>query len=83
MQNRIRSGVRSPHWVDRRLTEPYPQKISEKFKGENHPKAKLTQEKADEIRTLFGTMKMKEIAFKYNVSVSTIELIKMNKLWVA
>lgn len=34
-------------------------------------------------RTLFGKMKMKEIALKYGVSVSTVELIKMNKLWVA
>ena len=69
--------------LGKKLSEETKQKISEKFKGENHPKAKLTQEKANEIRTLFGTMKMKEIAFKYNVSVSTIELIKMNKLWVA
>ena len=45
--------------------------------------AKLNQEKANEIRTLFGKMKMKEIALKYGVSVSTIELIKMKKLWVA
>ena len=29
---------------------------------------------------LFGKMKMKEIAFKYGVSVSRIELIKINKL---
>lgn len=69
--------------LGKKLSEETKQKISEKFRGENHPKAKLTQEKANEIRTLFGKMKMKEIAFKYNVSVSTIELIKMNKLWVA
>ena len=44
---------------------------------------KRTHFATDEIRTLFGKMKMKEIASKYGVSVSTIELIKMNKLWVA
>ena len=67
----------------KKLSEETKQKISEKFRGENHPIAKLNQEKANEIRTLFGKMKMKEIASKYGVSVSTIELIKMNKLWVA
>lgn len=69
--------------LGKKLSEETKQKISEKFRGENHPMAKLNQEKANEIRTLFGKMKMKEIASKYGVSVSTIELIKMNKLWVA
>ena len=69
--------------LGKKLSEETKQKISEKFKGENHPMAKLNQEKANEIRALFGKMKMKEIASKYGVSVSTIELIKMNKLWVA
>lgn len=68
--------------LGKKLSEETKQKISEKFKGENHPMAKLNQEKANEIRTLFGKMKMKKIASKYGVSVSTIELIKMNKLWV-
>lgn len=68
--------------LGKKLSEETKQKISEKFKGENHPRAKLNQEKANEIRTLFGKMKMKEIALKYGVSVSTVELIKMNKLWV-
>jgi len=77
-----KEAIRKSH-IGKSLSEETKQKISEKFKGENHPKAKLTQEKANEIKTLFGTMKMKEIASKYNVSVSTIELIKMNKLWVA
>ena len=39
--------------------------------------------RANGFRTLFGKMKMKEIAIKYGISVNTIELIKMNKLWVA
>lgn len=76
-----KEAIRKSH-IGKILSNETKQKISEKFKGENHPNAKLTQEKADEIRMLFGIMKMKEIASKYNVSVSTIELIKMNKLWV-
>ena len=77
-----KENIRKSH-LGKKLSEETKQKISKKFKGENHPMAKLNQEKADEIRTLFGKMKMKEIASKYGVSVSTIELIKMNKLWVA
>lgn len=77
-----KESIRKSH-LGKNLSEETKQKISNLFKGENHPMAKLTQEKANEIKTLFGKMKMKEIAFKYNVSVSTIELIKMNKLWVA
>ena len=76
-----KEAIKKAH-IGKSLSDETKQKISEKFKGEGHPRAKLTQEKANEIRTLFGTMKMKEIASKYNVSISTIELIKMNKLWV-
>lgn len=74
--------LRKSH-LGKSLSDETKQKISKKFKGENHPRAKLTQNKANEIRLLFGSLKMKEIANKYNVSVNTIELIKMNKLWVA
>jgi group I intron endonuclease len=77
-----KESIRKSH-LGKNLSEETKQKISEKLKGENHPMAKLNQEKANEIRTLFGKIKMKEIASKYGVSVSTIELIKMNKLWIA
>jgi len=69
--------------LGKKLSEETKQKISEKFKGENHPMAKLNQEKANEIRTLFGKMKIKEIASKYNICVGTVEKIKSNKIWVA
>ena len=51
-----KEAIRKAH-VGKSLSEETKQKISEKFRGENHPKAKLTQEKANEIKIIFSNIK--------------------------
>lgn len=49
------------------------------LKGDKNPSAKLTAGEAREIRV--STMKINEIASKYNISRSTIFRIRNGKLW--
>lgn len=51
--------------------------------GENNPGAKLTIKEVEEIRQLFqiSNLTNKEIAVKFNVSLSTIKRIKANTHW--
>jgi group I intron endonuclease len=80
LSDEYKDSIRKAH-LGKTLSNETKEKISQKFKGENHPNAKLNQDIANEIKCLFGKLKMKEIASKYNVSVGTIEKIKMNKIW--
>lgn len=63
-------------------TEEQKLKQSIRNRGQNNPNAKLTLENVIEIRNLFGKMKMKEIANKFNVSISTIEKLKAKETWI-
>lgn len=45
------------------------------------PRVFLKEEQVREIKKSFGTMTIKEIAFKYNVSVGCIEMIKYGCTW--
>lgn len=53
-------------------------------RGEKHPTAKLTQEQANEIRELAvtKTMKQKQIAERYNISIWLVQQIKANKSYL-
>lgn len=48
--------------------------------GDKHPMSKLTWEHVVEIRAQ-PTLKLRELAVKYNVSVSTISGIRNNRTW--
>lgn len=53
------------------------------FRGENHGNSKLTQKDVDEIRLLRGTgMFYKDIAAKFNVSITNIGHICRNENWI-
>lgn len=54
--------------------------LSKRAKGEDNKSSKLSHQKAFEIRK--SNLKNKELANIYGVSISTIELVKSNKIWV-
>lgn len=60
----------------RKTTEEQTLANSLRQRGELSPRAKLTNTQAIEIRSLLKTLSTKEVAKKYNVSVSTISHIK-------
>lgn len=49
--------------------------------GEGNPAAKITREVADQIRSLEGSMKKKDIAARFGVSPATIYLIHKGRTW--
>jgi hypothetical protein len=54
-------------------------------RGEGHPRAKLTQQQVDLIRSIHSCYRasMREIADWFGVSRGLISLILQNKIWVA
>lgn len=50
-------------------------------KGEKHSLAKLTEKQVIEIRSLQNKMKRKDIAIKFNVGRSNIDMILANQTW--
>lgn len=52
-----------------------------KFKGSAHGMSKLTEQKVKEIKEKLSYKNGVSIASEYNVSVSTISLIKRRKIW--
>jgi hypothetical protein len=51
-------------------------------RGEAHPMAKLTQEKADQIRVFLAAgNRQEDIAAHFNISSSTVSLINVGKIW--
>lgn len=57
--------------------------ISKQTKGENNPRAKLTEHQVREIRELLNSPKnlTKDIANKYNISNVTVIAIKKRRIW--
>jgi hypothetical protein len=50
--------------------------------GENHPKAKLTEDDVREIRILLGfAFTQRELGKMYGVHQTTINAIKFNAIW--
>ena len=49
--------------------------------GEKNPRAKLTQEQANEIRLARGKIKQRDLARQYGVSKGTIWYIQTNQHW--
>ncbi|MEI7509321.1 MAG: NUMOD4 domain-containing protein [Flavobacterium sp.] len=54
-------------------------KISQK--GSEHGNSKLTEEKVLEIRKIGRSKTLKEVAKIYNVDISLISLVLLNKIW--
>lgn len=54
-----------------------------KLRGNDHPRAKLTANQAQDIRTRYGAggVMLREIAADYGVHLSLISLIVRNKIW--
>jgi hypothetical protein len=50
-------------------------------KGSEHGNSKLTEEKVLEIRKIGRTKTLKEVAKIYNVDISLISLVLLNKIW--
>lgn len=53
-----------------------------KSTGENSGNAKLTKVQVDEIRKIRKDYTLKELSSMFNVSISTISAICLNKLWI-
>lgn len=51
-------------------------------KGSEHGMSKLTEKEVLEIRTIGRTKTLKEVAKIYNVDMSLISLILLNKIWI-
>lgn len=58
--------------------------LKNQFKGEQHGRAKLTKFKVDEIRRLYSSGKVGQVALgkKFGVSKSNIYYIVNNKTWI-
>lgn len=52
-----------------------------KSRSYNAPRYRLDYDKAAEIRALYGKLNMREIAKKYNCSISTISNVILNRRW--
>jgi len=74
-------------WKGTNLPKGTANKISQTRKekkvavGENNPAAKLNLNQVEEIKLLIPQMKYKNIASKYEVSISTIQRIKSGYYW--
>lgn len=55
--------------------------LSQKYKGNNNPSAKLNWDKVDYIRT--SEKSVKNLATELSVSITTIYKIKNNQIWLA
>lgn len=55
--------------------------LSQKYKGNNNPSAKLNLDKVNYIRT--SEKSVKDLALELNVSITTIYKIKNNQIWLA
>ena len=55
--------------------------LSQKYKGNNNPSAKLNWDKVDYIRT--SEKSVKDLALELSVSITTIYKIKNNQIWLA
>lgn len=51
------------------------------FKGEKHPRAKLTPEQVEQIRGLKGIKKQSDIAIMFNIAQSQVCRIMTRKRW--
>lgn len=56
--------------------------LGRRQRGENHPRARLTQDQVDEIRAMLPSFNNKQIAKAFGVSSCTIRLIRIGKTWV-
>lgn len=54
--------------------------LSQKYKGDNNPSAKLNWDKVNYIRT--SEKSVKDLALELNVSITTIYKIKNNQIWL-
>jgi hypothetical protein len=50
-------------------------------KGSEHGNSKLTEEKVLEIRKIGRSKTLKEVSKIYNVDMSLISLVLLNKIW--
>ena len=66
----------------RKLSLEERKRLSEITKGENSGNAKLTKVQVDEIRKIRKDYTLKELSSMFNVSISTISAICLNKLWI-
>ena len=55
--------------------------LSQKYKGNNNPSAKLDWDKVNYIRT--SEKSVKDLALELSVSITTIYKIKNNQIWLA
>ncbi len=65
------------------FSKEHKKKMSEKLKGENNPRHKLTEEQVIQIKLLLkeGKLNQQEIADIFNISRKTISNIKIGKTW--
>jgi group I intron endonuclease len=81
------SKGRENFWKGKELPLEIVRKMSDTRKknkiavGERNPSAKLTLAQVEEIRLLIPQMKYKDIALKYNISISTVQRIKSGNRW--
>lgn len=54
---------------------------TQKGRGETHSRVKLTENDVRQIRLLYGRVRVKDLASKFNVKASTICNIQSRRLW--
>jgi len=70
-------------YYSKKWKEKISEKLKDKYKGENHPRSKLTEKGIVKIKILLeeGNLTQKEIAEKFGISQTTISDIKTGKRW--